>query len=243
MRVLFVYPNLYTQMGFNHGLATLSAVLKQRGHETELVNLNENLPPVPTKEDVLARIESWRPGLVAFSCLTQQYRAARELVAWLRAQRSELPPIVVGGVHPTMVPSDVMSDGLWDHVGVGECEDALATLVERLERGETPDDVPNFLSWKRGVRPQLAAPVASERWNHNPVGAFPDLRTLPMPDYELFDVQRITEQKHGWFGLLSSRGCPYRCTYCLNHKIVDRYRDELGRSTADIGFFRFRPPE
>jgi hypothetical protein len=85
--------------------------------------------------------------------------------------------------------------------------------------------------------------VPSELWNHNPVGEFPDLRTLPMPDYELFDTQRITDQKHGWFGLLSSRGCPYRCTYCLNHKIVDRYRDELGRSTAQIGFFRFRPPE
>jgi len=29
MRVLFVYPNLHTQMGFNHGLASLSAVLKR----------------------------------------------------------------------------------------------------------------------------------------------------------------------------------------------------------------------
>jgi radical SAM superfamily enzyme YgiQ (UPF0313 family) len=153
--------------------------------------------------------------------------------------------MLVGGIHPTMVPSEVMSDGVWDHVGVGECEDALLELVTRLERGERPDNVRNFLSWKGGVRPAAAefAPVSIEHWNHNPVGEFPDLRTLPMPDYELFDTQRITDQKHGWFGLLSSRGCPYRCTYCLNHKIVDRYRDELGRSTTQIGFFRFRPPE
>ena len=249
MRVLFVYPNLYTQMGFNHGLASLSACLKLRGHATKLINLNENLPPVPSDADVLAEIESWRPGMVAFSCLTQQYTAALKLVRWLRAEAATrglaLPPIIVGGIHPTMVPSEVMSDGPWDHVGVGECEDALVQLVERIERGETPDDVPNFLSWKRGVRPALAehAPVASEHWNHNAVGEFPDLRTLPVPDYELFDTQQITNQKHGWFGLLSSRGCPYRCTYCLNHKIVDRYRDELGRSTTQIGFFRFRPPE
>jgi radical SAM superfamily enzyme YgiQ (UPF0313 family) len=249
MRILFVYPNLYTQMGFNHGLASLSACLKLRGHATRLINLNENLPPVPTDADVLAEIEGWRPGLVAFSCLTQQYTAAVKLVRWLRAEAARrglaLPPIIVGGIHPTMVPIDVMGDGLWDHVGVGECEDALVQLVERIERGDAPDDVPNFLSWKRGVRPALAehAPVASEHWNHNPVGEFPDLRTLPVPDYELFDTQQITNQKHGWFGLLSSRGCPYRCTYCLNHKIVDRYRDELGRSTTQIGFFRFRPPE
>jgi anaerobic magnesium-protoporphyrin IX monomethyl ester cyclase len=248
VRVLFVYPNLYTQMGFNHGLASLSATLKAAGHETRLVNLNENLPPVPTREELLERIVGWEAGLVAFSCLTQQYVAGLELARWLRAEAARrglaLPPIVVGGVHPTMVPSDVMADGAWDHVGVGECEDALVELARRVERGERPDDVKNFLSWKGGVRPSEAdaGAVASERWVHNPVGEFPNLETLPVPDYELFDTQRITMAKQGWFGLLSSRGCPYRCTYCLNHKIVDRYRDELGRTTTGIGFFRFRPP-
>jgi radical SAM superfamily enzyme YgiQ (UPF0313 family) len=249
MRILFVYPNLYTQMGFNHGLASLSACLKERGHQTRLVNLNENLPPVPGPEDLWREIAAWGPGLVAFSCLTQQYRSALELVRWLRAQSRvrgiALPPIVVGGIHPTMVPDEVMADGAWDHVGVGECEDALASLVERFERGETPDDVPNFLSWRGGVRPDAAesAPVPRELWVHNPVGEFPDLRELPIPDYALFDTQRITDQKHGWFGVLSSRGCPYRCTYCLNHKIVDRYREELDRPVNRIGFFRFRPAD
>jgi len=249
MRVLFVYPNLYTQMGFNHGLASLSACLKREGHETRLVNLNENLPPVPTQAEILALVRDWKPGLIAFSCLTQQYRPGLELARWLRdeAQREhvELPPIVVGGIHPTMVPLDVMGDGAWDHVGVGECEDALTALVARLDRGERPDDVQNFVSWKGGRRPLAASERAhgSDDWVHNPVGEFPDLTTLPEPDYELFDTQRITDQKQGWFGLMTSRGCPYRCTYCLNHKIVDRYKQELGRNVKDIGFFRFRPAD
>src|SRR5688572_4448077 len=120
MRVLFVYPNLYTQMGFNHGLATLSAVWKERGHETKLVNLNENLPPVPGERDLWDGIERWGPGLVAFSCLTQQYVAAKRLARWLRDEARQsgrvLPPLIVGGIHPTMVPSEVMGDGVWDHV-------------------------------------------------------------------------------------------------------------------------------
>jgi len=245
MRVLFVYPNLYTQMGFNHGLASLSAVLRRAGHETRLVNLNENLPPVPDREEVLALVRSWRPGLIGFSCLTQQYAAALELARWLRARAAEdglaLPPLAVGGIHPTMVPAEVMADGVWDHVGVGECEDALLALVERVERGEAPDDVANFLSWKAGRRP-VAAPAA-EDWVHNPVGEFPDLAALPEPDYELFDTGRITANKGGWFSLMSSRGCPYRCTYCLNHRVIDRYRDELGRGVNKLGFLRFRPPD
>jgi radical SAM superfamily enzyme YgiQ (UPF0313 family) len=237
MRVLFVYPNLYTQMGFNHGLASLSACLKRDGHETRLVNLNENLPPVPTNEEILGIVRDWRPGLIAFSCLTQQYRPALELARWLR-ERADLPPLIVGGIHPTMVPLEVMQDGVWDHVGVGECEDALCELVARLERGENPEEVRNFVSWRGGARGGGPESIV-----HNPVGEFPSLLTLPEPDYALFDTQRITDQKQGWFGLLTSRGCPYRCTYCLNHKIVDRYKDELGRNVAGIGFFRFRPAE
>ncbi len=248
MRVLFVYPNLYTQMGFNHGLASLSAVLKRAGHETRLVNLNENLPPVPDDAEIVALVREWRPGLIGFSCLTMQYTEAVRIAKLLReAARSGgfvLPPLVVGGVHPTMVPEAVMSDGVWDHVGVGECEDALLQLVRRVERGELVSDVPNFLSWKGGTRPVEAerAPVGEALWVRNNVGEFPDFATMPQPDYELFDTGRITAQKHGWFGLMTSRGCPYRCTYCLNHKIVDRYRDELGRGTSQLGFFRFRPP-
>jgi len=77
MRVLFIYPNLNTQMGFNHGLASISAVLKEAGHETRLVNLNEKLPPVPSDEEVARVVEEWEPGMVAFSCITQQYEKAR----------------------------------------------------------------------------------------------------------------------------------------------------------------------
>ena len=113
MRVLFVYPNLYTQMRFNHGLASLSAVLKQHGHETRLVNLNENLPPVPTRKDIVEIVREWKPGLIAFSCLTQQYAPGLELARFLREQFPRpqfplgdmqpngcmLPPLVVGGIH------------------------------------------------------------------------------------------------------------------------------------------------
>jgi radical SAM superfamily enzyme YgiQ (UPF0313 family) len=247
MRVLFVYPNLNTQMGFNHGLASISAVLKEAGHETRLVNLNEKLPPVPSDEDVARVVEEWQPGMVAFSCITQQYEKARQLAEFLRAdcarRGAAVPPLVVGGIHPTLVPEEVMADGVWDHVGVGECEYALRELVARTEAGETPDDVSNFVSWTAGERPAAAdaPPVAAEHWTKNPVGEFPDLVDLPKPDYTLFETERITASKGGRFSLMSSRGCPYRCTYCLNHKIIDTYKADLGRGVGKLNAFRFRP--
>ena len=43
MRVLFIYPNLNAQIGFNYGIAYISAFLKQHGIETHLLNINEQV--------------------------------------------------------------------------------------------------------------------------------------------------------------------------------------------------------
>lgn len=249
MRVLFVYPNLNTQMGFNQGLAMISAFLKRAGHETRLVNLNENLPPVPTREEILAEIRAWNPGVLAASTLSQQYAEARDLVAWLRKRYDELgetPPVfVVGGVHPSMVPEKVMGDGVWDHVAVGECEDAMVDLVERIDGGDAEliSSCSNFLSWKSNARPRHYSERTSDNWKRNPVRPFPNISIMPMADYELFDTQRILDSKNGWAGLITSRGCPYRCTYCLNHEVIDTYRADLKAPVRELNFFRFRHPE
>jgi len=246
MRVLFVYPNLNTQMGFNHGLAMISAFLKRAGHETRLVNLNENLPPVPTREEILRDILAWKPGVIAASCLSQQYGESLELVRWLRerleAMKATVPAFVVGGVHPTMVPEAVMGDGAWDFVAVGECEEALLELVRRIEAGEDTRTAPNMLTWN-AERPRDVATCNSSSWTRNPVAPFPGVEGMPLADYELFDTQRILDAKDGWAGLLTSRGCPYRCTYCLNHEVIDTYRRDQGVPASKLGFFRFRDPE
>ena len=158
-------------------------------------------------------------------------KRARALRARAEHEGVTLPPLVVGGIHPTMVPEEVMRDGVWDHVGVGECEDSLLELVRRVEAGESSDDVPNFLSWPDGVRPSDSI----GGWNHNAVGPFPDFTQQPLPDYGLFDTQRITDLKNGWFSVMTSRGCPYRCTYCLNHRIVDTYKAETAAAALDAG--------
>jgi radical SAM superfamily enzyme YgiQ (UPF0313 family) len=62
----------------------------------------------------------------------------------------------------------------------------------------------------------------------NPVGPFPDLASLPPTDYDLFDIDHVVGKKNGWMGLITSRGCPYKCTYCFNIEIVDLYKAEGG---------------
>ena len=50
----------------------------------------------------------------------------------------------------------------------------------------------------------------------------------------------MIDAKDGWVAT-GIEGCPFRCTYCLNHKIIDLYKKEghLPKdSSADIPSMR-----
>lgn len=235
MRVLLVYPNRDSPIGVNHGLAVISGVLRAAGHETRLVHVNEKLFDVPGPEALVARVAEWRPDLVGFSILSQQYPWSVEAARALRAAYPDLP-LVAGGVHCTMVPDAVVAEGHFDVVAVGEAELAFCELVDRLARGEDPTGVPNMRFPARSRFNRRLTPIA------NPVGAFPDLATLPPTHYDLFDVARIVRSKNGWFGVLTSRGCPYKCTYCFNREIVERYLED-GAAKSSKEYLRHYPIE
>ncbi|HSW45162.1 MAG TPA: radical SAM protein [Phycisphaerae bacterium] len=219
MRVLFLYPNLNAEEGFNHGVADLSGALRARGHVTGLININEALYDVPTDEQIVEQVRAWKPDLVAFSVMTQQYKYSLRLG---RKIKSALPwvPIAIGGVHAIMCTEEVKSDGFWDFIGVGECDEAFPELLDKLQAGDAGYwNTLNFC---------IRRPDGT--YQHNPLGRYPVLDELPPKDYEIFDLPHMLGRKNGWQSILTSRGCPYRCTYCFNHEVTDRYLEEGGHT-------------
>ena len=225
MRVLLVYPNIDCPIGVNHGLSMISGVLKEAGHETRLVHVNEKLFEVPSPERLIEIARDYDPGVIGFSVMSQQYAWACDAADALRAAGVDVPT-VVGGVHCTMVPEAVVAEGHFDVVAVGEAELAFRELVDRIERGDDVRDVPNM---RFPARSRFNRNLTSI---DNPVGAFPDLAAIAPNDYALFDMERIIRSKNGWLGLLTSRGCPYKCTYCFNQEIVDRYVEDGAAQTS-----------
>jgi radical SAM superfamily enzyme YgiQ (UPF0313 family) len=228
MKVLFIWPSLDCPPGINHGLTSLSAVLKASGHETSLIHVTDALWPVPTHAELLEEIKRRAPDLVAFSATTQQFPWIAEAAQYLREHLDV--PLVVGGVHCTMAPDDVAATGLFDYVCAGEGEDGMAELVRRLAGGERTDDCPNMFVCRDG------------RVIRNPVGPFPDLTSLPPEDYELFDLRPILAKKDGWLSIITSRGCPFACSYCFNAEIVARYRQD-GAIASSREYLRRYPVE
>lgn len=219
MRVLLVYPNIDCPIGVNHGLSMISGVLKAAGHEVQLVHVNEKLFDVPSTDELVATVADYAPGVIGFSLMSQQYAWSVEAAQAIRAAHPQIP-LVAGGVHCTMVPDVVTNEGHFDVVAVGEAELAFREFVDRVERGEDPCDVPNLRFPPRSRFNPRLTPIS------NPVGPFPQLDEIAPNDYELFDMRRIVRSKNGWLGILTSRGCPYKCTYCFNREVVDRYVED-----------------
>ena len=223
MKVLFIYPNVNAQVGFNYGLAFISAVLKKHGHSTKLLNLNEKLYKLPSDEEIVKYIRDYAPGLIGMSVVTPQYTTALRTARLIKKNFPDTP-LIIGGVHPTLVPDEVMKEDCFDYACTGEGEEAVLELVTKKERGEDTSAILNIWSRTNGGIKQ------------NSVRSFVDLSKLPMKDYELFDLQHMINKEDGWVRLMGSRGCPFRCSYCFNHKIVDRYKDDL--SATDVGYVR-----
>ncbi|MCX7703148.1 MAG: B12-binding domain-containing radical SAM protein, partial [Planctomycetota bacterium] len=228
MKVFFIYPNLGGQLGFNYGVAYLSAVLKERGNETALLNLNEGYEN-PSDEEIVKRVKDFGADVVGFSVVTTQETTATRIAKILKEKAGVVT--VAGGVHATMATDELLLSGAFDYVCPGEAEYSFAQLLERLSKNLPTEDIPGvwLLNGGRIIR--------------NGVSPLPDLRTLPMKDYSILDFQRLTDLRGGWVGLLSGRGCPFRCSYCFNHRFVDIYRKHLGVTAGRVGYIRTHTPQ
>ena len=224
MKILFIFPNSHSQIGFQYGIAHMSAVLKQAGHSVELLQLCEDIAPLPSEEKFAEILKKSNPDVVGFSVVTNQWAYAEKLASW--AQKVIDVPLVCGGVHALAAGEDVLNSGVFDYIIRGEAEDAFLEFVNTLENQKDVSQLQNLGMVKNG------------KLLLNPMRHLPDLQKLPFKDYEIFDFQKIIDAKNGWVGLMGSRGCPFSCTYCFNHSMVKQYREDLNCSFKKLNYIR-----
>lgn len=229
MKILFIYPNSGSQTGFNYGVAQMSANLKQAGHQVEFMHLCDDIEPLPEKEQFLKEINAIKPDIIGFSVVTNQWPLAAEYAGWCKDNIDI--PVVCGGIHVTVAGEEVLKTGLFDYIMVGECEDAVIELLDRIEQGKDVSDMANL-----GL-------VENGDIKINPVRPLPQLKDFPDKDYTIFDFQKIIDAKNGWVGLMASRGCPFNCTYCFNHVMVKRYSKDLNCSIGQLKYIRHHTVE
>lgn len=198
-------------------ISLLSAVLQREGHTTSLAfnpalfddRYFLDIPFLANifdrSDDVVDQIVAAEPDLVAFSVLTPMYQWA---LAISRAVKERIDvPVILGGVHPSAVPEVCLDNDCVDYVCVGEGEHALVELCEILpltdSRSRPRDPIAN-LSWMHDGQMVVGPP---SKFNQ-------DLDELPYWDKEIWSPHvRVADN---WL-TMTSRGCPYRCTFCFNN--------------------------
>lgn len=197
------------------GLMYLAAALRRARPGDELFIVDSfvgHLGP----EEAAREVCRLRPDVVGVGALTGEAPQSRRFFAQVKASCPSALT-VLGGPHATTSPRRILADENLDVVVVGEGERTFVELCDRVAGGDRRPEIAG-VAFRRGAG--ALAPIYSGA-PRDPILALDD---LPHPAWDLVDVPAYWREhtmngmlkRARYMSIFTSRGCPYRCTYCHN---------------------------
>ncbi len=180
-------------------------------------------------EDIGKYVKQSKPHIAGISCpFTSRFEYAKRTVEIVR-RNAPSAKIVMGGVHPSVAPEQVMKESGVDFAIAGEGENVLLNLVSALDKKEDYENI-------RGLSFRKDKDVVINR----ELDLSMDLDSIPHPARDLMDMESYIEQpvarwswkKNRQTSVFTSRGCPQKCTFCAVHHINSR--KWRGRSAQNV---------
>lgn len=164
------------------------------------------------KEVILSEINKiiTKVDIIGFSVMTIQIPHALFLSKYIK-KRYKNKIIIWGGIHPTLFPSDTIKDNNIDFICYGEGEKSIIKLIKyiRYKKGSLKNI--DGIAYKHNKKIIINAPEK-----------LIDLDSIPQLNYDLLNIEFYLKRKLingkivNGIDILTSRGCPYRCTFCVN---------------------------
>ncbi|HQB83398.1 MAG TPA: radical SAM protein, partial [Candidatus Rifleibacterium sp.] len=157
----------------------------------------------PTWKLMRELVVKQNPDFIGISALTTKFGS---VIQTARFCREVLPgvPIIVGGAHASTMPALTASIPEVDYVLRGESDESLPELLNAIRNHGDLSKV-GSLTWKK-----------NGQMVHNPDRPFTqNLDSLALPDRSaLLNPEHYSSEDMGV--ILTSRGCPFRCSYCFH---------------------------
>ncbi len=119
--------------------------------------------------------------------------------------------IVMGGAHVSCDPVGILRSPLIDYAILGEGEERLPLLLEKIDKGGGKDlGEIDGIGYRKNGEIQISL-------LHTFIE---DLDSLPHPARELLDPDRYRVRKKRSTMMITSRGCPHGCAYCSAHLVM-----------------------
>lgn len=232
MKILLIDPPFKSFAGifslyFPLGLTYVAGAAKKAGHQCRILDMDAaepkegslnfsreyekynnyisalNAPDHPTWQLLRKLVKEQKPDLIGITALTTKFGSA---IQTARFCKEVLPnvPIVMGGAHASTMPDLCMQIAEVDYVLRGESDETFPDLLEALQGRRKLENV-GSLSWRD-----------QGKVVHNPDQAFAqNLDELALPDRSaLLNPENYSSEDMGV--ILTSRGCPFRCSYCFH---------------------------
>ena len=239
MRVALINPKfrlpIDTRTSPHLALAYLGAVSERRGDEVRVYDADVEEQPLT---DFL---REFRPHLVGITTNTPQVKQAWRTAAVIK-QELDIP-VVLGGPHVSVVSEELDFESLRqppvDLVVRGEGEGPwieISEIVDSYLRDQPKFTVTGLMSPAQDLFRELKSisyKTSDGQLHRNVDGpVIADLDSLPWPAYHLFKMDRYTNLQPATdaipgersFSIMTSRGCPYRCTFCSQSIMPIKWR-------------------
>ena len=242
-KVLLIYPNglLMNPPPISYGIFT--ALLKEKGYSVELFDttlyrnhqtegsdeMKESTLQVrpfsyesrdvqyketdPT-EDLITKINNFKPDLICISVLETIYEEVLPIIKTLN--RFNIP-VLAGCVFATYAPEVVLSHKCVTMACIGEGENVLMEVCDRLAHNKEWYDIKGLAYIKDG------------KLIKNSQGIKKNIDSLPIPDFSLFEYSRFLRPMGGQvyvtIPMETNRGCPYTCAFCNSPSNTELYKE------------------
>ncbi|MBC8550571.1 MAG: B12-binding domain-containing radical SAM protein [Candidatus Brocadiales bacterium] len=244
MKILLVYCNSMLENALPISISQLVGVLKASSLEVDLFDTTfyrwaaksdaENrvealqIKPFPLDQfldgrdvynDFAEKIEKSKPDLIGLSVVEPLFLFGMKLLNSAdNIIRKNGIKVVVGGMHAIFAPETVAQYDLIDFISIGEAENSLPELCQRLDLGKDVSDLRGFWVKKNGG------------WIKNQKHELTDINELPPLDFSLFSESYLKKPMMGKMyktvTIETTRGCPYHCTYCGDHGLRVLFKDQ-----------------
>lgn len=190
------------------GLLNLASFLLERGYKCDIVN-------IAFEEIDWDKIRKGNYFLVGISIFIGEFmKNAKEISAKIKEINPSLP-ICLGGIMASLFPKEILKEFDVDFIIRYEGEYGLFELVQFLNEKGSLKNIKG-LSYKEG----------DNVINNPPRFLESNLDNFPVPNWDLFREYCNQRQLPYYFRIMTSKGCPFKCSFCYNHSIDEEIRDK-----------------
>jgi len=241
-KILLFYPNSENAGLPPSNLAMLAAYLKKAGFEVKLFDTSLYKSNYIEMDDIRIKlghvkktnwedyvnyldkknvyidfeklVEEYKPDLIGITLVDSTIRVALEFIKKIKHKNI---PVVTGGVGTTFLFEKILNTGLVDFACIGEGEEALVELCEKLYNNEDTTKIKNIYQKKDGVIIK------------NSLRKLIKIDDLLIPDFSIYDDSRFYRPFMGKVVRMTQmdldRGCPWVCSYCASPSLKNKFNE------------------